>query len=140
MPALLVSMTTLSIGIGLTPFCRGFVSLALLSILVGMGIGFANPLSMATVADGVRPEDRGVALGLRLGGTRLARLINPLFFGLIIQGFGIAVAFWAGGIILLAVITPIFIWWRKGRVVLTDHFNGNTARDFRKRPAGNGEQ
>ena len=129
MPALLISMTVLSIGIGLTPFCRGFISLALLSILVGIGVAFANPLSMATVADGVRPEDRGVALGLRLSGTRLAKLINPLFFGLIIQGFGIAMAFWAGGIILFAVITPIFIWWRTGLVVLTDHSGGNTGRD-----------
>jgi MFS family permease len=115
-PLLLISMTSVAIGIALTPFCRGLVSLSLISILVGVGVGFAVPLTMATVSDGVHPDDRGVALGLRLSGNRLASLVNPLFFGLIIQGFGIAQAFWAGGILLLAVMVPIFIWWRQGRL------------------------
>lgn len=125
-PTLLVSITALSIGVGLTPFCRGLAGLIFVSILVGIGTGLAHPLSMATVADGVKPEDRGVALGVRLTGTRLAKLINPLFFGLITQGFGISMAFWAGGIILIGAIVPVFIWWRKGRLALVTRYNGNT--------------
>ena len=115
-PALLVSMASLAVGVGLTPFCRDLASLAVLTVLVGIGTGFALPLSMATVADGVRPEDRGVAMGLRLSGNRLAQLVNPLLFGLLIQWFGMATAFWAGGLVLVAASLPILVWWRQGRL------------------------
>ncbi len=115
-PALLISMAGLALGIGLTPFCRDLPSLAALSVLVGIGTGIALPLSMATVADGVLPEDRGVAMGVRLSGNRLAQLVNPLLFGLLIQRFGMGTAFWAGGVVALAGTLPILVWWRQGRL------------------------
>lgn len=115
-PALIVSMASLAVGVGLTPFFRDLVSLLALTVLVGIGIGFAMPLSMATVADGVRPEDRGVAMGIRLSGNRLAQLANPLLFGLLIQWFGMSTAFWAGGLVLLASTLPVLIWWKQGRL------------------------
>jgi MFS family permease len=96
-PSLLISMTGLAFGVGLTPFCRDAASLMGLSVLVGVGVGVALPLSMAAVTDGVRPEDRGLAMGVRLSGNRLAQLLNPLLFGLLIHGFGISAAFWVGG-------------------------------------------
>jgi MFS family permease len=115
-PALIASMSSLALGIGFTPLCRDLASLAGLSVLVGLGTGIAMPLSMATVSDGVRPEDRGVALGIRLSGNRVAQLVNPILFGLLIQGFGIATAFWVGGLALAAGTLPIFLWWRQGRL------------------------
>ena len=115
-PALLISMGSMAAGVGLTPFCRDLASLSVLTVLVGIGTGFALPLSMATVADGVRPEDRGLAMGLRVSGNRLAQLVNPLLFGLLIQWSGMATAFWGGGLVLVAASLPILVWWRQGRL------------------------
>jgi MFS family permease len=112
-PALIFSIVSLAFGIALTPFCRGYVALSLNSILVGIGLGMALPLSMATVSEGVAPEDRGVAMGIRLTGNRLAQLSNPLFFGILAQSYGFTVAFLAGGALLLACAAPMALWWKR---------------------------
>jgi MFS family permease len=76
-PALIIAIFIMGLGIGITPFCRGYLSLTLNAALVGIGLGLALPLSMATVSEGVPPEDRGVAMGIRLTGNRLAQLVKP---------------------------------------------------------------
>jgi MFS family permease len=111
-PALIVSIFILSIGIGTTPFCRSHFLLAVNAVLVGIGLGLALPLSMATVSEGVASEDRGIAMGIRLTGNRLAQLINPVFFGLIAQSSSLGVSFVSGGFMLFASAVPILLWWR----------------------------
>jgi MFS family permease len=111
-PALILSLVILSLGIGSTPFCTGHLFLVFNAVLVGIGLGLALPLSMATVSEGVRPEDRGVAMGIRLTGNRLAQLINPVFFGLIAQTYGLGVSFVSGGFLLFGSVLPIIFWWR----------------------------
>jgi MFS family permease len=111
-PALIASLFILAAGIGTTPFCRGAFMLTANAVLVGIGLGMALPLSMATVSEGTNREDRGVAMGIRLTGNRLAQLINPVFFGTIAQGFGLAASFVSGGIMLFGSTLPILFWWR----------------------------
>jgi MFS family permease len=111
-PALILSIIILSLGIGTTPFCRDHAFLIFNAVFVGIGLGLALPLSMATVSEGVRPEDRGVAMGIRLTGNRMAQLINPIFFGLIAQTYGLGVSFVSGGFLLLGAALPILFWWR----------------------------
>jgi len=111
-PALIISIFILAAGIGSTPFCEGHFLLLINSVFVGIGLGLALPLSMATVSEGVKPEDRGVAMGIRLTGNRLAQLINPLFFGIIAQVYSLGAAFISGGFLLFAAVLPILIWWR----------------------------
>jgi len=111
-PALIISIFILAAGIGSTPFCEGHFLLLINSVFVGIGLGLALPLSMATVSEGLKPEDRGVAMGIRLTGNRLAQLINPLFFGIIAQVYSLGAAFISGGFLLFAAVLPILIWWR----------------------------
>ncbi len=117
-PALILSIVVMGVGIGITPFCQGYFLLTVNAIMVGIGLGLALPLSMATVSEGVPPEDRGVAMGIRLTGNRLAQLVNPIFFGLIAQRFGLSPAFIAGGLVLMLCAAPIFAWWRDRAGVL----------------------
>jgi len=114
-PALIISILLMAIGIGITPFCRGYLALSLDALLVGLGLGLALPLSMATVSEGVPPEDRGIALGIRLTGNRLAQLVNPVFFGLLAQNLGFGPAFVTGGVVLLLCALPIIGWQRRIR-------------------------
>jgi MFS family permease len=109
-PALIASIFLMAVGIGITPFCRGYLALSLDALLVGIGLGLALPLSMATVSEGVPPEDRGIALGIRLTGNRLAQLVNPVFFGLLAQNLGFGPAFITGGVVLLLCALPILGW------------------------------
>jgi len=111
-PALIISIVFMAVGIGTTPLCRDFLTLTLNAILVGVGLGLSLPLCMATVSEGVPPEDRGVAMGIRLTGNRLAQLVNPIFFGLLAQSLGYSLSFLAGGLVLVFCALPIFLWWR----------------------------
>jgi MFS family permease len=111
-PALIIAIFIMGLGIGITPFCRDYVTLTLNAALVGFGIGLALPLSMATVSEGVPPEDRGVAMSIRLTGNRLAQLLNPIFFGVLAQSVGFSWSFVAGGVVLFLCALPILVWWR----------------------------
>ena len=113
-PALIFSLFALAVGIGSTPFCHSLWALVINSIIVGMGMGLALPLGMATVSEGVPSKDRGLALGIRLTGNKLANMLNPLFFGLVTQYWGFSIAFVVGGIILVTADLPIFYWWKRG--------------------------
>lgn len=116
-PALAASIAVMAVGIGCTPWCGTYPLLALNAVLVGLGIGMALPLSMATVSEGVAPEDRGTAMGIRLTGNQLALVANPFFFGAIAQRGGLGLSFAAAGILLFACTIPIAAWHRKARKV-----------------------
>jgi MFS family permease len=107
---LIICMVGLAVGLGMTPFCRNLPALILNSVFIGIGIGLVMPMSQATVFESVDSSERGVALGVRLTGNRLAQLSNPLLFGLLTQCFGISVAFWsAGGILFLVTLPALFM-------------------------------
>lgn len=108
--ALTCSMAAAAAGVGAVPWLSGFWSLAVSSALVGIGIGLSQPLSMAVVADQTPAGERGLALGVRLTGNRLAQVVNPLFFGLVAQLFGIGPAFWAAGLLLAGTTALMFRW------------------------------
>lgn len=112
-PALIFSLFALAVGLGSTSFCHSLWALAINSMIVGLGMGLALPLGMATVSEGVPPKGRGLALGIRLTGNKLANILNPLFFGLVTQWWGFSLAFMMGGIILISADLPIFFYWKR---------------------------
>src|SRR5690554_942097 len=121
--ALIFSLLCTGIGIGTIPFCKNLWTLSLNSIALGFGIGLALPLSMAIIADGVSLPDRGVAMGVRLTGNRLAQLVNPVFFGMVSQCWSLPAAFWWGGILLFAA-TGFLFFWGKTKIKRTGDFAG----------------
>jgi MFS family permease len=52
-------------------------------VVLGLGLGVAQPLTMAWVADAVRPEVHGGAMGLRLAVNRLLQTALPLGVGVL---------------------------------------------------------
>jgi MFS family permease len=115
MPALIAAVFVVGIGIAAIPLCGTIWLLALNALVLGAGIGLAIPLSMAAVTSGVDREDRGMAIGVRLSGNRLAQVLNPAFFGLVAQGFGLSIAFYTGGVLLTLTCLPILLWWARSR-------------------------
>jgi MFS family permease len=99
---LLVMTVMVALGLGLMGYAQTFWALVVISALIGVGQGIAQPLTMVTVVDHVAPSERGTALGLRLSGNRLLQLSSPLLLGLIGQVAGYGVMFLAGGLAVAA--------------------------------------
>jgi MFS family permease len=68
--------------------------------IFGLGFGITQPLSMVMVADLTRPENAGIAMGLRFTALTFANLVGPLLLGLVVEGAGLAAAFYAPAIVV----------------------------------------
>lgn len=84
----LVIMVAMS-GAGLAGIAYGQLwALVLVAVLIGVGLGIAQPLTMVTVVERVAAAERGTAFGLRLTANRLLQVTGPLALGLIAQSVG----------------------------------------------------
>ena len=70
------------------------VVLGALAIVVGAGLGFAQPLSMTIVVQLVPPHARASALAVRLTGNRLGQVATPAAAGLVAGSAGASSVFW----------------------------------------------
>jgi MFS family permease len=108
----------LSLSLGLTGFGMAALGLpnapfALFTAgtaAIGVGVGLAIPLSMSWISAIVPPQERGVALSLRLMGNRLAQLLLPAAVGLVIGASSLSLAFAALGAMVMGVAGHT---WRK---------------------------
>lgn len=104
-PALLLSLGTLSVGLLLLGISGQVVFIGMLSVLVGIGAGLTQPLSMVVLAESVDKARRAGALGMRLMANRAVHFLAPLAFGAVLElgGFGLAFALSGLGVGVAAV-------------------------------------
>ena len=95
--ALVLMLTLLATGLGFTGFTANVWLLGTLAVLVGIGTGVAQPLSVVVLAEGVEDDQRPGALGMRLMCNRGAQLVAPLLLGVLVDAGGFAMAFTIGG-------------------------------------------
>jgi len=86
---------------GLT-FTGDLAVLAVLAIVVGVGLGFAQPLSMTIVVQLVPEHARASALAVRLTGNRLGQVAAPAAAGLVAGRAGASSVFWMTSGLLVA--------------------------------------
>ncbi|MDF2937741.1 MAG: transporter [Paenibacillaceae bacterium] len=85
----------------LVSFTTNPVWLGAWSVLMGLGLGCGQPISM-TVAYNSSPKSRtGEVLGLRLFINRVSQFTAPLFFGLVGASLGLVSVFYVSGAFLL---------------------------------------
>ena len=85
----------------LIPFFNQLIILYLLSLLLGMGLGIGQPLSITTTILSL-PEDRvGEGLGLRLTSNRLTQVLGPILFGAFANLLGFTSIFLITGAFLI---------------------------------------
>lgn len=100
-----------AVGIVLLPFVSGVPALVGLMVVIGLGLGLGQPMTIAWVANRSLRHERGLALGVRVTGNRAALLIVPALMGAL-AGIGgltaiwVAVAAFLGGGAIVAVRTP----------------------------------
>jgi MFS family permease len=71
------------------------VVLGVLVVLLGLGLGVGQPLTMSWLAELAPAGQRGRALSLRLTGNRLGQVLIPSTVGLLAAGVGSAGVLWA---------------------------------------------
>lgn len=97
----LVWSTWLSIaGVVVTPVSHSYWFLLVAALFIGVGLGANPPITVNLVAQHSGAGERGVAVGLRLVANRSGQVVQPMIFGGIASGVGLALAFPASGVIL----------------------------------------
>lgn len=82
------------------PLFHNAVILALISFLIGLGMGCTSPITMMMMY-GNSPQGRsGEAMGLRQTADNLTRLVGPVLFGLFASAAGLAAVFWLNALML----------------------------------------
>jgi MFS family permease len=86
----------------LVPFVHSAGLLALISFLIGLGMGCSAPITLMLMF-ARSPEGRsGEAMGLRQTADNLTRLFSPALVGVLAAAAGIAAVFWLSAVTLAA--------------------------------------
>jgi MFS family permease len=107
-----------AVGTALSPWVAWVPAVYLPALLIGTGVGVSLPLLMASVASEVPPDQRGVALGLRMSMNQAASTLAPVSVGAIAEPFGIPVALLASAAfsgMLLVWAMGLYSWRAKAR-------------------------
>ncbi|WP_150265474.1 MFS transporter [Paenibacillus tepidiphilus] len=108
--ALVLCSIVLALSIGIIPLCNNFPLQLINSVIIGLAMGLAIPLSNTVVADSADPEERSVTIGVSQTVNRVGQLLSPIVFGMLSQQLGVNSSFYLGGAILLLIsVTVIYL-------------------------------
>jgi cyanate permease len=93
-------------GLALLPFVD-VLGGAVAMVLLGMGFGLSQPLTLSWVATLAPAEMRGAALGLRLSANRLAQTVLPASVSLAVAGSGSSGVFVGSAVLVAAATTTV---------------------------------
>lgn len=97
---LAVTMSAAGLSLLAVPFVDSELMLIGIMIVVGLGLGLVQPMTIAWVANRSPRSERGTALGVRITGNRLALLIVPTLLGAIAGAVGLEAIFVVMGVAL----------------------------------------
>jgi len=105
--AIVGCIAVMALGLAATGMFETVAVLGALAVLIGIGAGLAQPLTMVTIADHVDDAERPSALGLRLTSNQAAQVVGPLSLGVIAQFAGFTAMFVVGGVALVMILTLV---------------------------------
>ena len=76
-------------------------------LLLGVGLGLAQPLTLSWVSTLAAPNVRGAAIGLRLTANRLGQTVLPPAIGVVVAGSGSSGVFLGSAAILAVATTTV---------------------------------
>lgn len=106
---LTVSIAAAALSVACLAFDLSVTVLFVVVSLVGLGLGFGQPLTMAWIAEAAPVSVRATALSLRLTGNRLGQTLVPAGVGLFAAGSGTTGVFLAtsGALAATAFVTQV---------------------------------
>jgi MFS family permease len=94
------AMLVTALLFGIYPFTRSALEMGFCSVILGLALGTVQPMIMSMLHQ-ITPEARhGEALGLRLMAINASSVMMPVLFGSAGAIGGVAVVFWATGIVV----------------------------------------
>ncbi|CAM9874202.1 unnamed protein product [Ectocarpus sp. 12 AP-2014] len=96
-----LTLLFMALGLMLVGVTGNVYWLCVFSILVGLGVGLSQPLSMVVIAESVPERQRAHALAVRLMANRAMQFAAPLLLGVVTQLGGFTLAYFACGVLLL---------------------------------------
>jgi MFS family permease len=84
----------------LVPFFETAALLALMSFLIGLGMGCTAPITMHLMYARSAEGRSGEAMGMRLMVDNVSRLVSPVLFGVLASGIGLAALFWLNALLV----------------------------------------
>lgn len=107
-PAAMVwSSVFVALGLMFTGVAGDIYVLGALAVLVGIGSGISQPLSMVVLAEHVPVAQRSSALGMRLMGNRGVQFLAPLILGILAETASFGLTFFVGGLFVFAFVAVI---------------------------------
>jgi len=98
---LYISILIAGITFLILPLTQSTYFIAFLAIVMGLGLGCGQPISMTTTYNASPPSRTGEVLGLRIATNRFSQLVAPTFFGLIGGSMGMIGIFLFSGVFLV---------------------------------------
>ena len=95
-----LSMGAATVGLIAVPVVDTALALGALMVLIGLGLGIGQPMTMAWVANRSSRAERATALGVRLTGNRTALVVMPVIIGAVAGAAGVNVIFWIMALLL----------------------------------------
>ncbi|MFN0074445.1 MAG: MFS transporter [Chloroflexota bacterium] len=99
-----VALALGALGAAISPHVASIPWVYAPSILMGTGVGLSLPLLMAIVSEDAPPDQRGVALGLRMSANQVASTAAPVAMGAMVTAFGTVTAFAMSGVLMWAIL------------------------------------
>lgn len=98
----------LGLGLALTPTANGFVSLAVIVLLIPIGTALLFPATTSLVSRLSARRETGQNLGVQQGFGGVARMLGPIWSTAVFQHVGLAAPFWmAGGLMAVVVLISL---------------------------------
>ena len=94
-----LSLLVPAVGLILLPMLPP-LAVAIDMAIIGLGLGFGQPTTMAWIASIAPPDRLAATLGVRISGNRVGQLLIPLLVAAVVAT-SLAGAFWALGAILI---------------------------------------
>ena len=92
-PTFLATLTLAALGTAGLATGATLALQALAAVALGVAVGVAQPLTMASMVEEVPSERHGFALGTRITANRFAQVVAPLALGAMAQALGYAATF-----------------------------------------------
>ena len=92
---MIASVTLSAVSMAAVGFPLHPAAMTVLVVLLGLGLGVGQPLTMSWLAEMAPAGLRGRAMSLRLTGNRLGQVLIPSTIGLVAAGVGAAGVLWA---------------------------------------------
>jgi len=83
-------------------------TIIILILILGGAVGVNLPISIMIMVNDTNESDRGKLMGLRLLMNRFSQILSPAMFGILGQTLGLTVAFYTGGIFLVATMMGFY--------------------------------